>query len=81
MEEVIQLNLTEKESVILQAIIAVGITLRTENVTEKVLEDLDRRMYSMKFFMDAWPESSEFLANKMTNLVKISTETIGMELK
>ncbi len=80
MEELVQLNLTEEESIILQAIVAVGITLNTENVTEKVLEDLDERMCSMNLFMDTWPEASGSLADKMTELVKVNAETIGVEL-
>ena len=45
MKEIIQLNLTEKESIILQAIIYVGITLRTKDATksEEVLENLKKK--------------------------------------
>ena len=75
----IQLNLTEEESVILQAIVAVGVTLRAEHPTVEVFEDLERRMNSMRTFMHTWPESSGSLADKMTELVKKSAEMIGVK--
>ncbi len=80
MEEAVQLNLIEEESIILQAIVAVGITLRVEHPTVEMLEDLKRRIISMKVFMYTWPEAGESLAGKMSELVKISAETIGVEL-
>ena len=81
MMEMIQLNLTEEESVILQAIVAVGVSARTNEVTAEEMEKLQKRIHAMNLFMDTWPESSNSLADKMTELVKVSAETIGMELK
>lgn len=76
MKEMIQLSLTEEESIILQALVAVGITLHTENVTAEVLGDLEKRTCSMKLFMHTWPEASGSLADKMTDLTKTSMEII-----
>ena len=75
-KEIVQLNLTEEESIILQSLVAVGITLRAEYPTVEVLEYLERRMNAMRIFMHSWPEASESLANKMTELVKISTKAV-----
>ena len=80
MKEIVQLNLTEEESIILQAIVNVGITLRTENVTVEVLEELEKRMCVMKLFMHTWPEADGSLADKIVNLVETSAEHL-VELK
>jgi hypothetical protein len=71
MEEVIQLNLTETESIVLQAIVAVGIVIHLKNATA-----LQKEIGFMELFMDEWPEASESLANKMTDLVKINSEML-----
>ncbi|KKN03205.1 hypothetical protein LCGC14_1109990 [marine sediment metagenome] len=76
MKEIIQLNLTEEESIILQSLVAVGITTRHENLTIEVLEDLERRVCSMRTFLRSWPEASKSLAEKMTDLTKTSMEMI-----
>ena len=79
MEEVIQLNLTSKESIILQAIAAVGISMRDRKPTAEELEKLKSRIYYMKLFMNTWPESSGSLADKMVNLVEITREIVGIK--
>ena len=76
MKEIVQLNLTEEESIILQSLVAVGITLRTENITEETLKDLEKRTCSMNLFMRTWPEASSSLADKMTELVEASKKII-----
>ncbi|HEC64534.1 MAG TPA: hypothetical protein ENI23_04500 [bacterium] len=74
MKEILQLNLTEEEAIILQAVVNVGISTRNGNTTTE--EDLKTRIYSMNSFMNMWPEASGSLANKMTELVKTSAELI-----
>ena len=68
MKEMIQLNLTEEESTILQSIVAVGVAV------EPVV--LERSMLIMKYFMREWPEANESLAIKMTKLVNINKDLI-----
>ena len=72
MKEIIQLNLTEEEVTILQAITNVGVAVRTGNTTTE--KDLKERIYYMNSFMNMWPEANTSLANKMTELVKISMD-------
>ena len=71
MKEIIQLNLTEEESIILQAIVAVGISIHLGSMSM-----LERETRYMEFFIDKWPKESESLADKMTNLVDASAEII-----
>ena len=71
MKEVIQLNLTEEESIILQAIAVVGVSVHLKN---KII--IEREVHYMEFFMDKWPEACTTLADKMTELVNISAEMI-----
>ena len=71
MKEIIQLNLTEEESIILQSLVAVGISIHFESTSM-----LERETRYMEFFTDKWPEASESLAEKMTDLVKVSAEML-----
>ena len=71
MKEVIQLNLTEEEAIILQAVAAVGIEVHLKNAT-----GLEESIRFMEAFINEWPEASKSLANKMTALVKASKEII-----
>ena len=67
MKEMIQLNFTEEELIILQSIVAVGIMTHLENA-----EGLIRNTSTMNYFINEWPEASESLADKMTESVKVS---------
>ena len=72
MKEIIQLNLTEEESIILQAIVAVGTAVHPLRDTEV----FERELRCMESLMDKWPEASGSLADKMIGLVDISMEMI-----
>ena len=67
MKEMIQLNFTEEELIILQSIVAVCIMTHLENA-----EGLIRNTSTMNYFINEWPEASESLADKMTESVKVS---------
>ena len=71
MKEVIQLNLTEEESIILQALTVVGISVHFKNAAM-----LEKEAQCLEIFLDRWPEASASLADKMTDLVNISAEML-----
>ena len=72
MKEIIQLNLTEEESMILQAIVAVGTAVHPLRDTVT----FEKELHCMKLLMDEWPEANGSLADKMVGLVDISIEMI-----
>ena len=65
MKEILQLNLTEKEAIILQAITAVGIVIHLNGNTEPTAEE---EANDMERFMRKWPEADKSLAVKMAEL-------------
>ena len=69
MKEIVQLNLTEEESVILQSLVFVGLTT-VKNVTNVTVRE--REIHAAEVFMKTWPEASTSLANKMVELVHLS---------
>ncbi|KKM65668.1 hypothetical protein LCGC14_1489050 [marine sediment metagenome] len=71
MKEIVQLNLTEEESIILQALTVVGVSVHFKNAAM-----LEKEAHCLELFLDKWPEASASLADKMTGLVKISREII-----
>ncbi|KKL48666.1 hypothetical protein LCGC14_2323180 [marine sediment metagenome] len=71
MKKMIQLNLTEEESLILEAIVAVGISIHFKDASR-----VERNTCFMELLLSRWPEASESLAEKMTGLVDINMEMI-----
>ena len=67
MKEIVQLSLTEEESVILQSLVAVGVTTVSKNAPVLI-----REIHAVEVFMKTWPEASISLANKMIELVNLS---------
>ena len=65
MKEILQLNLTEEESIILQAITAVGIEIHLNGNTEATVEE---EVNDMERFIRKWPEADTSLARKMAEL-------------
>ena len=74
MKEVIQLNLTKKELIILQAITATSVSAHLKDV---VL--FGRNMYRMEYYMSKWPEASYSLADKLTNSLEVTAEMLLTE--
>ena len=75
MKEVIQLNLTEKELVILQALTAVAIAVHLGvDVTF-----FEKNFCRMESYMDEWPEASASLADKMSNSLEVTLEILRTE--
>ena len=69
LKEIIQLNLTKKELIILQAIAAVATAARLRDMIR-----FTKYMQCMEHYMNKWPESSYSLADKMTNSLGATTE-------
>ncbi len=67
MKEMIQLNLTEEEALILEAIVAVGISIHLKDAPR-----VERNTCFMELLLSKWPEASESLADKMIGLVDIN---------
>lgn len=70
MKEIIQLNLTEKEAIILQSIVAVGMMVHLQ------IGDIEGEKYIMDYLIKEWPEESGSLAMKMTESVKVSMDLV-----
>ena len=75
MKEVIQLNLTEEELVVLQALAAVAISVHL-GVDVAFFE---RNFCRMESYMDEWPEASASLADKMSNSLEVTLEVLKAE--
>ena len=71
MKEMIQLNLTEEESTILQSIVAVGVAAYLKD-----LATFERNILFMEHLIKKWPEANESLAIKMMKLVNTSIDLI-----
>ena len=65
MKEIVQLSLTEEESVILQSLVFVGLTT-AKNVTNVTVRE--REIHALKCFMKTWPEATATLSKKMIAL-------------
>ena len=76
MKEIVQLNLTEEESVILQSLVFVGLTT-AKNVTNVTVRE--REIHALKCFMKTWPEANKSLAVKMLELVNQSKKLLEIE--
>ncbi len=74
MKEIVQLNLTEEESIILQSLTAVGVSTVLKNTSL-----LEREIHAAECFMRTWPEASTSLANKMVELVYLSKSLLEAE--